>query len=96
MEAMSCGLPVIGTENRGHRELIENNKTGWIVGSTNQKEFANKLILLGNEKELVKKLGENGRKTILTKYSTNKVLEEKSLVYSSYMVEMEDGKWAAH
>ena len=31
MEAMACGLPVIASENRGHRELIINNVNGWTV-----------------------------------------------------------------
>ena len=33
MEAMACGLPVIATDNRGHRELIINDKNGWIIAS---------------------------------------------------------------
>ena len=31
MEAMACGLPIIASENRGHRELVKNNKNGWII-----------------------------------------------------------------
>ena len=31
MEAMACGLPIIAIDNRGHRELVSNNKNGWLV-----------------------------------------------------------------
>ena len=33
MEAMACGLPVIASENRGHKELIQNGVNGWISRS---------------------------------------------------------------
>ena len=33
MEAMACGLPVVASENRGHRELITNHKNGWLIDS---------------------------------------------------------------
>ena len=41
-------------------------------------------------------LGNNGRKMILSTYSTTKILEEKSRIYRTYMDEMNDAKWAAH
>ena len=42
MEAMACGLPVIATDNRGHRELIKNNKNGWIIDQQEVEEFSKK------------------------------------------------------
>ena len=42
MEAMACGLPVIATDNRGHRELIKNNKNGWIIDEMIKKNLQRK------------------------------------------------------
>lgn len=94
MEAMATALPVIASDNRGHRELIINNKNGWIIEEGNAYEFANKIKLLANQRSFRSQLGTNGRKLILQKYSTSKILEEKSLLYKSYMAEGEGAVWA--
>jgi glycosyltransferase EpsD len=95
MEAMSCGLPVITTNNRGHRELISNNFSGWIIENNDYKEFSRKIKLLAQDIHLRSIFGANGRDVILKYYSIKKVLEEMSNVYQAYMPEMEGAKWAA-
>ena len=95
MEAMACGLPVIATDNRGHRELIKNNKNGWIIGPQEVEEFSKKIKLLTKDTQLKSMLGSNGRKMILSTYSTTKILEEKSRIYRTYMDEMNFAEWAA-
>ena len=94
MEAMACGLPVIATDNRGHRELVKNNKNGWIIDPQKVEEFSKKMKLLAKDTELKNMLGINGRKMILSTYSTAKILEEKSQIYKAYLGELEDAKWA--
>ncbi|MBT2758421.1 glycosyltransferase family 4 protein [Mesobacillus foraminis] len=94
LEAMATGLPVIATDNRGHRELIVNDKNGWIIEDGNAYQFANKIKLISKENHLKTLLGTNGRQLILKKYSTSKILEVKSSLYKSYIVEGEDAVWA--
>lgn len=43
MEAMICKKPVIASNNRGHRELVEDGATGYIVEPVNVDEFAEKI-----------------------------------------------------
>jgi glycosyltransferase EpsD len=95
MEAMACGLPVIANDNRGHRELIENNKNGWII-KNNPEDFSNKIKILAKNSDLKTLLGLHGRNVILERYSLYKVLEEKSYIYRTQMGEMEDVVWAVH
>jgi glycosyltransferase EpsD len=95
MEAMACGLPVIANDNRGHRELIENSKNGWII-KNNPKDFSNKIKIIAKNSELKTLLGSHGRNIILERYSIYKVLEEKSNIYKTQMREMEEGMWAIH
>jgi glycosyltransferase EpsD len=96
MEALSCQLPVIATDNRGHRELVYNNKNGWIIDPKNTKAFSEKMKLLAQDADLRSTLGENGRKLILKTYSSNRVLVETSRMYRLYMDELEDVTWAIH
>ncbi|MBP1949066.1 glycosyltransferase family 4 protein [Virgibacillus litoralis] len=96
MEAMACGLPVVAVDNRGHRELVQNNKTGWLLTEFEPKLFANKILALSNAVDMKHQLGQNGRNAIIAKYSTNKVLAEKEIIYRSYMEEEGEPVWAAH
>ncbi len=48
VEAMLTGNPVVASINRGHKELLENGKTGYLV--ENSSDMADKVLcLLGNE-----------------------------------------------
>ncbi|MBT2657079.1 glycosyltransferase family 4 protein [Bacillus sp. ISL-18] len=95
MEAMACGLPVVANNNRGHRELIQNEKNGWLIENQSS-DFAEKIKLIANNRQLKNELGSNGRKKILTNFSNQKVLGEKSEIYLEQMNELEGNLWAVH
>ncbi|WP_047983972.1 glycosyltransferase family 4 protein [Ornithinibacillus californiensis] len=94
MEAMACGVPVVALENRGHNELITNDRHGWVVAGENIELFASKLLFLARESHVGKELGSNGRKDIVDKYSIHKVLAQKKQLYQSLMTEQEESVWA--
>lgn len=95
MEAMSCGLPVIASKNRGHLELIDPDHNGYILSDWDPVKFALKVKQLANNKDLRVRLGINGRTTILEKFSIENVLLEQSQIYQTYM-EAGDTLWAIH
>ncbi|MFK9089960.1 glycosyltransferase family 4 protein [Bacillus salipaludis] len=95
MEAMACGLPVVASDNRGHRELIKNNKNGFLIENDSVK-FSNAIKILARNDDFKSELGLQGRNDILARYSVNRVLEEKSNIYRCYMEEMEGILWAVH
>lgn len=74
LEAMSCGLPCIGSDVSGIREGIEYMKTGYLC-KTDFKSIANAIETILSDDLLQKKIGENAREYILKKYSINKILE---------------------
>lgn len=96
MEAMACGLPVVATHNRGHRELILDQRNGWVISNQNVLEFAGRLISLAQNRELSVELGLNSRHIILATYGIQQVLGEKASIYLNYMNEMEGVLWVAH
>ena len=93
MEAMACGLPVIASENRGHRELIQNGVNGWTVGREDIQTMAEKIKYLAENSSLQGIFGESGREIIKNNYAVNKVLEEKSYIYTMFMGETEELDW---
>ncbi|MBE5108849.1 glycosyltransferase family 4 protein [Bacillus thuringiensis] len=96
MEAMACGLPVIATDNRGHRELIINNKNGWIIDRDDIKTMSERIISISKNNKLKAQFGQYGYTIIKNKYSVNEVLKEKQEIYTTYMDEMEDLNCALH
>src|SRR5699024_4412843 len=57
MEAMACGLPVVASDNRGHRELIQNGKNGWVLPDYKPDLFADKVKQLLDSDVLRKQFG---------------------------------------
>lgn len=64
MEAMASGLPVIASDLSGPRDLVENNKTGFLVKEGDVNGIKEKLeTLLGNP-DLRESMGKDGRQRI--------------------------------
>lgn len=61
MEAMSMGVPVIGTEAGGVRELIEDGKTGYLVAPRNPGALARAVRALLQSPDALARLSRAGR-----------------------------------
>jgi glycosyltransferase involved in cell wall biosynthesis len=73
LEAMSCGLPCIGTDVSGIRDDINHLHTGYLC-QTDFKSIAAAIDSLLTDESLQAELGSNARKYILSNYSLDKVL----------------------
>lgn len=60
VEGMLCKKPVIASINRGHKELVQNGKNGYLVNALDADGFALRIIELLKNEALSKTLGENG------------------------------------
>jgi len=69
VEAMACNKPVIAFNLSSNPEIIENNKTGFLVEKNNIEETVQKIELLIKNKELRKELGKNGHKRVCELFS---------------------------
>lgn len=84
LEAMAAGKPVVATNVRGNRELVEHGKTGFLIelGDTQQLYVALKMLI--ENKELRTEMGESGRKKVKD-YSLEKVLKKMETIYILYL-----------
>lgn len=71
-EAMCAGLPVISTLHNGIPENVVDGETGFLVTEFDYEEMANKMIYLIEHPEMIKKMGQNGRKRV-KKYFDQKI-----------------------
>ncbi|WP_010678084.1 glycosyltransferase family 4 protein [Bacillus timonensis] len=94
MEAMACGLPIIATENRGHKELIVTNENGWILQHDDLDGFSTKMKELANNEYVRNRLGKMSRSLMESKYGIDTVLDQKIEIYSRYMQAEGERKWA--
>lgn len=78
MEAMAARLPVIAVENRGHRALVRDGETGFLV--RDEQEMCEKIRLLLTDDDLRSRFGEAARERVQN-YDVQRVLAELSALY---------------
>jgi glycosyltransferase involved in cell wall biosynthesis len=79
LEAMSCGLPVVSTNNCMIPEVIEHGVNGFM--SNNPKELRGYCELLLNDEKLAIEMGLAARKTIVDKFNLNRFVNEWNNVF---------------
>jgi len=94
MEAMACGLPVVATDNRGHRELVQPNLNGWIVPADDPRRLAEAVASLIENEVQRRRMGAVGAVLVRERYSLESVLSEQVRIYSAYMEEEDRVQWA--
>ena len=75
LEALECGLPVIGFDIPANRNLIVNHKTGKIIKCYDIDEYAQILLKMIKEKDLLKQYQKNIPKSI-KKFNKESIIKE--------------------
>lgn len=80
LEAMSTGLPVIASNDKGITEIVKNNVNGYLVRPDDNKQMANKIsYLFANEKK--RELFSKKSTKIAQTCSKEKVIEKLEKIY---------------
>jgi L-malate glycosyltransferase len=83
LEAMSSGLPVIATEVGGIPEQVEDGVNGFLVPVKRPDDIAEAVLKLNADVNLQMKMGENSRKTVIEKYTVDRVFDQYLEIYKS-------------
>ena len=87
MEAMATGLPVLASDIRGNRDLIDDGQGGFLFEPENASDFMDKLKILIRDSELRNRMGMYNLEKIKG-YDITKIREQMKYVYSQ-IVEVE-------
>lgn len=80
LEAMSCGVPCVGTDVDGTRDVVDDGETG-VLCETDSESIRSAIRRLMSETELCSRLGTNARAEILENYSLDSVSEKEQTLY---------------
>lgn len=80
LEAMYCQKAVVASDNRGHRELVEDHKSGYLVDAGTADQFSERIILLAENENLRQEMAEAGKKRSEA-YTDLCVKEELAAIY---------------
>ncbi|MBF89552.1 MAG: hypothetical protein CMG75_07775 [Candidatus Marinimicrobia bacterium] len=80
IEAMACGMPVIGANSPGIREIIEDGKNG-ILCNTESESIQKSINSLLSNPELTQKIGNNAREFVLNNFSLDNIINMEVDLY---------------
>jgi len=83
LEASASGLSVIATKVGAVPELVENNKTGFVVTPKNVEELREKIQILIDDDELRKEMGRKARKYMEKNFSWKKTANKLDRFYKN-------------
>jgi glycosyltransferase involved in cell wall biosynthesis len=81
MEAMACGRPVVATDVGDTASLVEDGKTGYVVGRADDESLVERIERLLKDPALRRQMGEAGRAKAERDFGLNRLVEETLAAY---------------
>ncbi|CDG65352.1 MAG: hypothetical protein PWQ15_295 [Methanobacterium sp.] len=84
LEAMACGLPVMGSNVGGIPDIIRDGDTGILFTEKDSSIIAEKINLVMENKSQMENIATNGIKEVKMKFSWDKIAKDYSRIYRDY------------
>lgn len=85
LEAMSCGLPVMGFNTSGVPEIITHNENGVLVELGNIEKYVQELKELLDNPEKRERLGNNARQFVVNNFSEEACIKKYYKIFETYL-----------
>ncbi len=83
LEAMRAGTPMVASRVGGTPEIIQDNLNGMLFDSDKHQQLADKLNLLVRDSGLAKRIGDQGRETVNSRFSIPHMIEQIQTIYEA-------------
>ncbi len=81
LEAMACGVPVLGTASGGICEVVEHDVTGYLCEVGDTETMAKLAVGILTNEELALKMGEAGKERARTLFDREKIVKQYEQLY---------------
>ena len=85
IEAMACGKPVIATNLKGVRSVVDTGVNGMLVEPKNSRDIANKIDIIFGNPETYSRFSRNCLETVARKYRWTTISENLEKVYQQLL-----------
>jgi len=82
IEAMAAEVPVVVTKVGALPEIIQNGENGILIEPRNPKAIVEAINLLLGNKDLIRKISKEGRKTVIEKFNLDKMIQQYEDLFS--------------
>jgi glycosyltransferase involved in cell wall biosynthesis len=83
IEAMACGVPVVGSSISCGPEIVADGETGFLSNPDSPEDVARKVTTIMSDKALASQMGAAGRRRAMTRFSVEVAAEISEGFYSS-------------
>lgn len=83
LEYMSMGKPVIATAVGGNLEIIEEGSNGFLIPENDPESLADRILFLYRDRERIRRMGENSRRLVETKFTIDRMVRSHLELYGS-------------
>lgn len=83
IEAMNNGVPVIGVKGQGIEDVIIDKENGFLVEPHSVEDLVGTIEYILNNEEEARRIGEEGRKTVLSEYTWRRNAQKTIDIYNS-------------
>jgi glycosyltransferase involved in cell wall biosynthesis len=81
IEALAAGRPVVSTDVGGVRDVVDDERSGFLVEPGDAEALADRLALLAGDPELRTRFGEHGRASVVDRYSVPRLVTDLDRLY---------------
>ncbi len=87
IEAAACGRPIVTTDVAGCRDVVQDGVNGFLVPPNNPEELANAIYKLIENPALRIKMGLEGRRIVLEKFTSKLINKKTNQIYQKLLNE---------
>lgn len=84
IEEMMCGLPIVATVDRGHKEIVQPGENGYLFEQNNEQEFIAQLKKLYENPQLVARMGKKAFE-LSHQFEITNSLKEMAAIYNKFL-----------